>query len=235
MRRAKDAASVAPDIGKRVRRAGTPLFTRTCNTRTSRRSARPRKRASLMQHRRGIPKSSWCGSGQPPALPQWLPLSAQVDLRQLVTGIRRVVRLQRVQHASDQEMRRFARRRGWFIVFDEVGFLVLSASPAAARRVMRLDRSPGMHTHALGLALGYPPCCCRAASRYGDAALDEWARALSSRMFVGGFAATSPTGYRTGQTAISHIPCSSRCEKSGAMAYAVQKAARIWRRLLPMR
>lgn len=180
----------------------------------------------MMRHRQGIPKSSWCGSGQPPALPQWLPLSAQVDLRQLVAGIRQVVRLQRVGPASDQEMRRFARLQGWFVVSDQAGFLVLSPLPATARRVMRLDRSSGTHTHALGLALGYPPCCCRAASRYGDAGLDNWAEALGSRPFVGRFAAISPSGYRTGQAAVSHIPCSSRCETSRAMAYAVRRTVR---------
>lgn len=225
MLRAKDAASVASDTGKRARRADIPPSTLTCSTRTSRQSARQRKRASLMQHRRAILKSLWCGSGQRPAFPQWLPPSAQVDLRQLTAGIRQVVRLQRTGPASDQEMGRFARRHGWFIVSDDAGFLVLSPCSTSARRVMRLDRSPETHTQALGLALGYPACCCRAAARCGEVRLDEWAEALSSRRFIGSFAATSPAEYRTSRAAISHIPCSSRCEQSRAMANAVRKAA----------
>lgn len=162
-------------------------------------------------------------------LSHWLPPSAQVDLRQLYLGMRPAIRLHLLQRVAKEEVHRFARRHGWFAVLDDEGFVVLSANPARARWIMALDRSMGAHTHALGLALGYPPCCCRAAAVLGEAYLDRWAMHLVDRRFVGRFRLTSPKDYRGGNAWLSHIPCSTRCERSVHMVGALAAAPSIRR------
>jgi hypothetical protein len=182
-----------------------------------------------MRHHQDIPRSSWCGGGLVHRLPLWLPQSAQVDLRQLYLGGRSAIRLHLLQRVAKEEVHRFARRHGWFAVLDDEGFVVLSANPARARWIMALDRSMGVHTHALGLALGYPPCCCRAAAVLGEAHLDRWAMHLIDSRFVGRFRLTSPKDYRGGNAWLSHIPCSTRCERSLHMVGALAAAPSIKR------
>jgi hypothetical protein len=128
---------------------------------------------------------------------------------------------------SEVEIRRFARQQGWFSVLDQEGFVVFSPSASRARRVMTVDQSAGDHTRALGLALGYPPCCARAAARVGDHELDAWAAHVAGRRTIGRFALTSPAAYRAGRALVSHVPCSPRCVASLAMAEAAgDEAAR---------
>jgi hypothetical protein len=147
--------------------------------------------------------------------------SAQVDLSQLERSIRPVIRSQLSGSARRGDLRRWARRAGLFAVVDSEGFFSLSPDPAKARRALRIDARPGRHTIALGRALGYPICCCRAAARHKEAELDDWAEAMSSRRFIGMFRLIEPGGYVAGKAAISHVPCSPRCSASLQMARAL--------------
>lgn len=162
-------------------------------------------------------------------LPPWLKPSAAVDLLQLMASIRPAVRTELAQPADHLTVRRWARSHGWYVAMDDDGFLVLSSSPTLARRVLAIDRSPRNHTGMLGRALGYPPCCCRAADRVGEHALDSWAISVDALTFVGRFKAISPRGYLHGRSLLSHIPCSPACRLSLRMAEGVKK----WRRRHP--
>jgi hypothetical protein len=156
-------------------------------------------------------------------LPAWLKPSAAVDLTQLVASVRPAVRTELAQRMDDLTVRSWARYHGWFVAMDTEGFLVLSASPSLARRVLVIDRSPGNHTSMLGRVLGYPPCCCRAANRVGEHALDAWSISVSAMRFVGRFKLIDPRGYLRGRSFISHIPCSPWCLLSLRMAEGVKK------------
>lgn len=155
------------------------------------------------------------------ALPSWMRPSAEVDLAQLLRSIRPAMRSQVAGRLNRLEVRAWARRTGLFAVFDKDGFFSLSKSASSARRVLRIDARPGRHTAALGRALGYPPCCCLAAARRRDEGLDEWARAMSSRRFVGLFRLIDPNGYVAGSSNISHVPCSPCCSASLRMGRAL--------------
>lgn len=120
------------------------------------------------------------------------------------------------------ELRRWARRAGLYVAVDGDGFFALSSHAGSARRVLRIDARPGRHLIALGLALGYPICCCRAAARRKEEGLDAWAEAMSSRRFIGLFRLIQPIGYLTGRSSISHVPCSPRCAASLRMAQALE-------------
>lgn len=110
----------------------------------------------------------------------------------------------------------FARALGLFASADAEGFIALSRQPGLGRRLLELDASPGDHVVALGRLLGYPDCCCRAARRIGESNLDEWATA--PRRYVGRYRLIDPSDYGRGESVISHIPCSARCDASLRLA-----------------
>jgi hypothetical protein len=166
-------------------------------------------------------------------LPPWLKSSARVDLAQLGAKIRPVVRTELAVSTNHAIVRAWARRHGWFAVVDADGFLVISPSPARVRRVMTLDRSPGDHLRVVGAALGYPSCCCRAASRAGEARLDAWADKVAGRRRIGAFGVLNPSGYRDGLALLSHIPCSSACRPSLHLAIALARHLRRFDRYSP--
>jgi hypothetical protein len=151
--------------------------------------------------------------------------SAKVDLDQLRRSIRPAMRSQVRGRLDRSEIRRWARLAGLFAIVDKDGFFSMSRSASSARRVLRMDARPGRHTSALGRALGYPPCCCLAAARHKEEGLDEWARATSSRRFVGLFRLIDTSGYIAGSANISHVPCSPRCSASLRMARALGSAS----------
>lgn len=154
-------------------------------------------------------------------LPKWLKPSACVDLRLVLTGARANLRTELRSAVSSVAVRCWTRRLGLFVSIDADGFVAMSRRPGVARRLLVLDRKPGNHVRELGRLLNYPACCCRAVARVGEALIDELGGAASRRRYVGRFRAIDPTGYREGQSLISHVPCSAFCTRSLALSVAV--------------
>lgn len=149
-------------------------------------------------------------------VPTWMPASAVADLARLLAGTKPAVRIEVGRHT--RELRRWARRLGLFTSSDQDGFAAVSPDAATARRVLELDRRPGRHTLALGILLGYPLCCSRAAAGAGDEGIDPLHDAIASRRFHGRFKGIDPTGYQKGTALLSHVPCSHRCVASLSLA-----------------
>ena len=159
-------------------------------------------------------------------MPAWMRPSLKTDVAQLKAGVRHVARSELADGKDSlAKLYAWARRMGLFAAVDRDGFFTLSCSPSMARRALRIDRRPGRHEVALGQVLGYPPCCCRAAARQSDARIDEWAVSIGKRRFVGLFRLIHPGGYREGQSVLSHVPCSPRCQRSLQMALSVLAGA----------
>lgn len=152
------------------------------------------------------------------AAPSWMRPSAWVDLAQLGKGVRSVIRSEFAGRPDLVRVRQWARRQGLYLAADQDGYFALSANSSAVRRTFRIDSRPGRHMVALGQLLGYPLCCCLAAARRLEEGLDSWAGSLSQRPFVGFFKLIRPEGYGAGESLISHVPCSARCNASLAMA-----------------
>lgn len=157
--------------------------------------------------------------------PSWALPSFRIDLRCLLSGVRPTVRTTATGARDQAEVFAWARRMGLHAVLDSAGFVTLSRSASRARRAMDVDWSPGHHTAALGLLLGYPACCARTAARVGDAGLDAW-KTPERRRYVGRFAAIDVGGYGRGHGFLSHVPCSPRCVPSLRQA----EAAAAWER-----
>ena len=153
-------------------------------------------------------------------IPAGLPISFRTDLAQLIVGARGAIRSE-LRSVSARDLTAWARRSRFCAAVDRDGYFSVARSPAAARRVLRIDALPGPHVFILGRALGYPTCCCLAAARRGEDCLDEWSTETSSARFRGRFTLINPQGYGEGRALISHIPCSPRCLPSLRIALAV--------------
>lgn len=163
-------------------------------------------------------------------LPAWLKPSAEVDLRQVLTGIRPALRTELAGAVDAPTLGRWRRGLGLFGLLDEDGFLVLSRRTGRARALLAMDRAPGRREKRFGRGLGYPPCCVNAAARIGEAGLDAWADELAARRRTGRFASLDVQTYAEGLAALSHIPCGPSCAASLKMAKALQmKDAAAWR------
>ena len=161
-----------------------------------------------------------------PTLPPWLKPSAHTDILHLAAKIRPAIRTELATPVSQDVVRDWMRRFGWYTAIDRDDFLVASRSSTLARMILAIDRHNSPHTFRLGRALGYPTCCCRAAANVGEQNLDRWALALSQRCFIGQFKLIDPTRYSQGRALISHIPCSPFCQASLRMAEAALAAMR---------
>ncbi len=153
-------------------------------------------------------------------VPDWLPRSVTTDIAQLLLDVKPAVRI----HVGNRclELRRWARRLGLFTSVDGDGYAAISRNPSTARRVINLDRRPGRHTLALGIMLGYPRCCSRAAARVGDEGIDGRQEAISAQRFHGYFQKINPSGYSDGTCLLSHVPCSHRCAASLCLAMRLE-------------
>lgn len=147
-------------------------------------------------------------------VPRWLKRSAGVDLALLLAGVRPAIRTEVVGTVGPEVIRRWARASGLFVAFDDDRYVAFSPIPGLSRRVLAIDREQTPHTLRLGLALGYPLCCCRSANRIGEQNLDEWSAKMAKCAFFGRFKLIDPSGYGEGLSLISHIPCSPRCTAS---------------------
>lgn len=154
--------------------------------------------------------------------PHWLKPSALVDLRLTILGIRPAFRTETSSSATNAEIGRWARARSLYFCRDADDFIVFSTKPWLVRHIMTVDQSPGDHLARLGYWLGYPPCCIRSARRMRESNLDRWSEALGARRHIGRFTSNRVSGYRAGQSLISHIPCSPQCKASLDMATKIK-------------
>ncbi|RTM10592.1 MAG: hypothetical protein EKK31_02220 [Hyphomicrobiales bacterium] len=155
--------------------------------------------------------------------PKWLKPSAMVDLRQTLMKLRPAFRTEIEDDVTNAELSRWARSKGLYYCRDRHNFVVFSPRPELVRWILTIDQSAGEHCAWLGMWLGYPPCCVRAARRAGEAQLDAWAARISKRRHIGTFRHIGVSGYPAGNALISHIPCSPHCSPSLRLATAMTK------------
>lgn len=159
------------------------------------------------------------------SFPAWATPSMRVDLRQLIAGVRPAIRVE-VRTPSYNCLKWWAARRGWYAHVDCDGFAMISTKPGLARRLLQVDRRSGSHAFQLGIGLGYPRCCARAAERVGEASIDAWSRTMGERTYVGAFRIINPKDYLFGKSVLSHVPCGPRCVSSMRMGLAVLEVLR---------
>lgn len=107
---------------------------------------------------------------------------------------------------------------GFDFASDGEGFACVGRLEGAAAIVLEIDRRAEAHETELGLALGYPLCCCGRVASVGESDIDAYAAEVAGWPFEGDYRRINPAGYRAGRSLVSHLPCSPACEASLAIA-----------------
>lgn len=113
-----------------------------------------------------------------------------------------------------REIRDWSERWGRDFMADQDGFAVVGFEPGSALQILEIDRRVEAHEIELGLALGYPACCCERIALVGESGIDAHALIVAGWSFQGQYRRINPAGYRSGHSLISHLPCSPTCHAS---------------------
>jgi hypothetical protein len=145
---------------------------------------------------------------------QSLPRSAVVDLTLLLGCGKPAVRTRIMSHQGTPSLERWAAWVGLALACDQEGYVAIASAASQAKEVLRVDRCPVRHERELGRLLGYPECCTAAAAAVGEAELDAWAAVAGGWTYPAAFRLLQPSGYASGASLLSHIPCSATCRPS---------------------
>ena len=117
-----------------------------------------------------------------------------------------------------ESLSRWCGETGLDFAYDGEGYACVAGRKGEAVDILAIDRRAEAHELELGLALGYPPCCCERVAQVGESAIDEYAREVATWTFAGTYRRIDPSGYRSGLSLICHVPCSATCEASLVIA-----------------
>lgn len=145
--------------------------------------------------------------------------SAAVDLLTFAAG-RPAMRLQLVRDGD--LLRQWAEAMALSFATDG-DYAVVARDGVDASQILAVDRSTDPHTTELGILLGYPGCCAKAAARWGEDRLDDAAQRMqrSERLQL-----LDITRYGEGIALVSHIPCAPGCVHSLRASRAAFEVAR---------
>lgn len=147
-----------------------------------------------------------------------LPSSALVDLLLFSIGEKPAVRLRPHNAEGIARLVSWCVSAGLFSATDSDGYACVARSQINADQVIDIDRRFEPHEYDLGLALGYPECCCRAIASLGEGRIDGQADQAARWQYQGRFRRINPKGYCEGLSLISHVPCCPQCRSSLAIA-----------------
>ena len=94
------------------------------------------------------------------------------------------------------------------------GFVYIAADKNLLNQVRTIDHSFEPHEKKLGVLLGYPICCCEKIAQVKENNIDDFEQWLVTQAFRGHFHLINPSAYFQGKAFISHVPCSTTCNKS---------------------
>jgi len=149
--------------------------------------------------------------------------SALVDFVLFFACDKPAVRLIVDTEECSEAMRFWSIRQGLDFASDRVGFACVGVHSGSAVSILEIDRRVEPHEIELGLALGYPLCCCESMACVGESNIDSRAVEIAAWKFDGEYRRINPQGYRSGGALISHLPCSPVCEASLMIANRARK------------
>lgn len=144
-----------------------------------------------------------------------LPRSADVDMLLFLLKLKPSLRTLPLQSSSIQALlKEFCAPYRFSFSIDQEGYCFISRTIKVLEQLIALDHSPVSHEIELGMALGYPQCCCEKIQEVGEACIDTYESSLKMESFEGAFSLIDPCGYQNGSAFISHVPCCATCRPS---------------------
>jgi hypothetical protein len=151
-----------------------------------------------------------------------LPLSAKVDICQLISGIKPAVRLHIQNREYLETLISLFRSLSWHSAQDTEGYVVISNNKHLPHTILSADQDPFPHEVYLGTLLGYPSCCCEYISQHGESQIDRLAESFKKEDLTGEFKIIDISFYNKGIALLSHVPCSYKCFLSLQMANSLK-------------
>ena len=150
-----------------------------------------------------------------------VPASFAVDLLQFCSTSKPIIRSAiRSPSGNRNPVQNWAKSFGLKVCFDSDEYFFVGRRLEEAMQGRSLDRSCEPHAFEFGQALGYPQCCCRYVADATEEMIDSLAKSQEQWTFSGSFSLIDPSGYASGCSLISHLPCSTSCELSLVLATA---------------
>lgn len=149
--------------------------------------------------------------------------SALVDFVLFFANAKPAVRLQINSDSSFESLDTWCSQAGFELAIDKSNFLCIAKSKNYAEYVLQLDQLEEPHEIELGIALGYPECCCQKIAVLGESNIDNYSLEISKWMFKDEYSYINPNEYISGVSLISHLPCAPDCFKSLKIALQTRK------------
>lgn len=157
-----------------------------------------------------------------------LPASVRVDVLGILAYGKPAIRIPTGDRTVAERVAAVITAAGWSYASDEE-YLVAAPVPEVALHILDVDRSTKPHTLELGLLLGYPLCCARAAANAGEENIDRLAVRLGTDCDRERAPQLDPREYPAGTALVSYVACSPRCPSAlrDAQAAIIHVAAAI--------
>lgn len=136
-----------------------------------------------------------------------------------LSGLKLTVRLAYNSYEVYDEMAYWCREFKYANEISDSGLMYISKHVGLVKLANILDNSIYPHAYILGRLLGYPACCSKHIAHLGEDSIDKWENELiNSGGFKANYLLINPAGYLSGNSLISHVPCSCTCNRSLAIA-----------------
>jgi hypothetical protein len=139
-----------------------------------------------------------------------LPASVRVDVLGILAYSKPAIRIPISDPTVTKRVVAVITAIGWSHATDEE-YLIASAAPEAAVHILEVDRDVEPHTLKLGLLLGYPACCARAAAHACEENIDRHAAHLGGDCDRERAPHLDPRKYSAGIALVPYVACSPRC------------------------
>ena len=147
-------------------------------------------------------------------MPKKLKNSDYVDMLLFLSGLKRAVRLAYNSYEIYEEMEYWCQKFKYANQISNSGLMYISKHIGLVKLVNDFDDSVYPHAYILGRLLGYPSCCSKQIANLGEDSIDKWENELiNSDGFKSEYSLINPVGYLSGNSLISHVPCSCKCKK----------------------
>jgi len=149
----------------------------------------------------------------------FFPASANIDFLLMLLELKPSMRTRCVAEKDMQKsVVEWLKENGFYAWIDHENYIYISSIQSTLEKVIALDTSTEKQESKIGELFGYPRCCCKKIQGIGEEQIDAYEEAISQEIFPLFFKLIDPKNYRKGTAFISHVPCSTNCFDSLALA-----------------
>jgi hypothetical protein len=152
------------------------------------------------------------------SLPSNLDNSNYIDFLLFLAGLKPALRIKCKDYFKNA-LTKWCENYSFSFMISPEKYIYIARNMYMVNLIRKIDDLCIPHEYELGILLGYPECCSKNIQLVGEENIDKWEEQfVKQSIFVGEYKLINPEGYKDGYALISHIPCSSKCKFSLAIA-----------------